>query len=527
MPHTSTLAGVVVMAIAAMMTLVVLSGGVAGQSTVLRFSATHQIGSTDPSLKVPCGGSIQGAINGAHSGETILLAACTYTQQFTVDKSVTITGSGVGKTTIESPAAVGPDAFGNLWTIEIGHGASVTLSEFTLLETLQCIPLAPAPFSFPYAGGGIGVGGSATLDLQSAVITTSGGSEGAGCPGGVTSYGTGVGFGLDYALGGHPPSASKLVGTGEVFGVSISGFGFDGAAVSIGGQLDSPAGSSALISNDRIFTSADDVDDVAGISLGYGNNASSATVQDSVLSGQLSYDQYVIDVESGSSATIDGNAIVGMPDGAAIDVAGGSTASIAENSIVAAEGGEGIILDGGTATITSNLITGITGIVSGAGIYMIDSSATISFNSIGIFECEYVPPAAPYVCGPSPVNQFQELQDFGILDYGDAGLGTTIANNYVFQTDIGIFLLESGGACPGCVVEDNLLVNNVDYGLGGFDGDYSFGPNSVVGGLYGVGAIAADIDTTVTLAHVSIIGESVGPFYIESDYGYTATIVGT
>ena len=76
----------------------------------------------------------------------------------------------------------------------------------------------------------------------------------------------------------------------------------------------------------------------------------------------------------------------------------------------------------------------------------------------------------------------------------------------------------------GLPVKDNIVVNGVDYGLAGMNGSYAVLQNTVIGGAYGVGAAAASADTTVTLSHVSIVGLAVAPLYIESDFGYTATI---
>jgi hypothetical protein len=545
----SVLTAVIAAAIAVAMMLILLPAGSLEQSATGETVPSNTFAFVGPTVSVPCGASIQAAIDASHSGDTILLAHCTYSPSggLTVDKSVTISGAGVGKTIILGPAGIGPDAFGNPWTIEIGNAATVTLSGFTLVVALQCIIFTSG--GLPYAGGGVGIGGSANLNLESVAITTTGQPEGALCPGGEVSYGTGVGFGIDYLTGS--PQPHKLVGTGTISGVSISGFGFGGPGVSIGGQEDSPAGSFALISNSKIFTSADDMIGNPAISVGFGGNASTAAIVRDILSSQLSpectvFECAVIDVESGSSASVDWDSITGMSAGQTILVGSGSTASIADNSIqtgpsgfgididgstativqnsiVAAEFGWGIVTFSSTATITSNLITGIYGTTSDAGIAMFSSSATIMFNSIGIFECEFDPPVTGPSCGP----EGSQLADFGILDLGDAGLGTTIEKNVVFETDVGIQLAESFGPCVGCEVKNNTLLDNVDYGLAAYDGDYSFGPNLVVGGLYGVGAVAVNSDTTVTLSQVAIISPSVGPFYVESDNGYVATIVGT
>ena len=55
---------------------------------------------------VLAGMSIQAAINAAHDGDTIFIAAGTFREQLTIDgKAVTLQGAGAGQTIIESPDA--------------------------------------------------------------------------------------------------------------------------------------------------------------------------------------------------------------------------------------------------------------------------------------------------------------------------------------------------------------------------------------------------------------------------------------
>jgi len=507
---------------------------------VLVPGARASAGPFHAALKVPSQyPTIQSAINAAHSGDTILVAPGTYIEQLTITKSVTIMGSGAGKTIIQSPAVLKPDAFGNPWTIELGNAAMVTLSGFTLLVTLQCIINSTTPASIfesqlGYAGGGIGVGGRAFLNLESAVVATTGATEGASCggpspaPTGFLSYGTGVDFGLDYLTGS--PAALALVGFGTVSEVRISGFGFGGSGISVGGEANSPSGSYALISNDQVTTKGTvNVPCCAaplpvGVSVGHGGNASSATIVHNTLTGVQGTISFPIDVGFGSSAYIAHNSITATGWANGVSVFQSSSATITDNSIVigtAPPKGDvawGIYVESSWATITYNSITGPS--VDGVGIFLLGSSATVEFNSISQMECEYNPTLGG-PCGPSWATQ---LAGYGIIDYSDAGLGTTIANNLIFSTDVGI-LLWSG--CLGCVVKDNVLVSNLDYGLAGIDGSYSFSQNLVVGGLYGAASIASTVDTTVTLSHVAIVGTFVAPFYTEADFsGGSATING-
>ncbi len=457
-----------------------------------------------PSHQYP---TIQSAINAASPCDTILVAPGTYVEQLTIDKSVSIIGSGPGSTIIQSPAVVTPDVFGNPWMIELGGGATVAISGVTVLETLQCIiapgPQSPTVFISAYAGGAIGVGGSAYLNLQSAVVTTTGGTEGAACggpsptPTGVLSYGDGIAFGLDYVVGSPP--ASALLGFGQVTGVTISGFGYDGEPIGLCGHVNSPAGSSALISYDRVMTSSDDVGWYSGIDLGASLHSCSATIVHNV-------------VIQSSAAN-------------AVTVAGGSSAYIAYNSIsVVGEFGLGVFVNDSSATIVYNSIISSTTNGGFAGVFVLGSGAsvTLSYNIIGQFECAYN--AALLAAGLCGSDYLTEYQFPGILEDGS---GTVVAtHNQIYDNDAGIEL--DLGCSPNCVVQDNAIANSYDYGLMGVDGSYSFGPNLVVGGAYGVAAVAYSVDTTVALSHVVIVGPSVAPLYYEVDFsGGTATITGS
>lgn len=482
-------------------------------------------------LKVPSQyPTIQSAINAAEPCDTILVASGTYIGQLTIDKSISIVGSGAGRTIIESPAALVPDIFGTLWTIELGNAATVSLSGFTLLVTLQCLFPGPyyAAYGTPYEGGGIGVGGGAYLNLQSAVVTTTGQSEGGSCgaPGDFLTYGSGIGFGLDYAVGS--PSASALIGTGVVSGVTISGFGFAGSSIEIGGQADSPAGSSAVISQDRIYTSADATLYEVAVALGFSFTAETATIVNNFIDGQASVYIDLIEVASGSSAYIAHNTILGDPGGQVIALAdnGAATtpAAVEYNSIQVGAEGDGILaLGGGPLVVTDNSIMGSTSDWSGGIFLYAVESATISSNIMGSFECELnAALVSSGLCGPDYATEYQ----FGGINIGSSGPGAfVVTNNLIYNADVGIVLTEG---CAQCTVTGNVVQNSVDYGLAGVDGSYTFGPNTIYGGAYGVAAIAYSADTAVTLSHVVMVAPSVTPFYYEVDFtGGTATITGT
>jgi len=236
-------------------------------------------------------------------------------------------------------------------------------------------------------------------------------------------------------------------------------------------------------------------------------------------------------VTNGATAAIYSNTIrAAGPGDNAIEVGyytlGPATATITGNQIIttksSGDGDNGIVVNGlfsanPSATIAYNSIMGpgFTGIFVGYG-----GTAAISNNLIGGFACANQATDTP--CGPDWLNDYQ---GGGIVDYFDPGLGTTITNNLVYASDEGV---EFWAGCPGCVVTGNIVMNSFNYGLAGFDGTYVFGPNTVIGGAYGVAAASTFADTTVTLSHVLIVDPSAAPLYTEPDLGPgTATIGGT
>jgi hypothetical protein len=515
-----------IVAISAILVIVYVGAGGA-QASSPRATLASPVSDSHATLKVLCGASIQAAINAAHSGDTILLAACTYAQQLTVDTSITIVGAGAGKTILRSPPVLTPDVYGNLWTIELGHAASVTLSEVTVLVALECLVVYPET-GLPYAGGGIGIGGSASLDLESTVVTTTGMPEGAACSGGVYTYGTGVDFGLDYSVG--TPPASALLGFGEASHVTVSGFGFSGPGIEIGGLADAPPGSSAVISQSTILLSANANPGLAALLVGGGGNASTATLDHDFVDGQAAtYSDTVASVAG--TVTVTHSTILGAPGGCGVCAAFSGFADVEHNYVIAGPGGAGLFGGyGGSLVALHNLILGNTsaarypyGSVAAGVLLEFAAGATVSDNTIGQFKCGYNPTyVSEGLCGPDWATQFQAA---AIYNLGGSPGPFVETNNLIYSADVGVL---SFAGCSQCVVTGNVVVDPVDYGLDGIDGNYNFGPDLIIGGAFSVGAIAYTVDTTVTLSHVVIVSPSVSLFYNEVDFtGGTATSTGT
>jgi parallel beta-helix repeat protein len=107
--------------------------------------------------------TIQEAINAANEGDVIKVLPGTYIEQITINKTLTIIGSGAKSTIIEAPPLeeLKPNVIGLPYIVEVNNGAEVTIKGFAIngIEDTDCDGLL-----------GISVFGDATLKLDSAVI---------------------------------------------------------------------------------------------------------------------------------------------------------------------------------------------------------------------------------------------------------------------------------------------------------------------------------------------------------------------
>ncbi|MBX3283701.1 MAG: right-handed parallel beta-helix repeat-containing protein [Acidobacteria bacterium] len=113
--------------------------------------------------------TIQAAVNAANSsgGDTIAVAAGTFTEQLSVDKCVSIIGAGLGSTIIRSPATLTastiPGSANVQSIVEIRNNSYVTMKDLTIS--------GPVTFS-PTAGTyGVYVAQLATLNMRNTRVT--------------------------------------------------------------------------------------------------------------------------------------------------------------------------------------------------------------------------------------------------------------------------------------------------------------------------------------------------------------------
>jgi serine/threonine-protein kinase len=221
--------------------------------------------------------TIQAALDAARPGETIAVASGRFTQQLTISKPVTLTGTGINSTTIRAPFALAPGPLASLRSVvTVVDGAHVAISNLTIAG-----PRTPSCASPSDLDTGILVGQNANLDLQSAAVTDIRDTP-AGCARSQTRA-------IAVAVGVAGTAAAS---PGNPNGVPAGGYASAGHAT---------------IKADLISGYGEEGIDVAG-------SGSTATISDNHISGIGSSSARAVrglHVQFGGTATIVGNTITG------------------------------------------------------------------------------------------------------------------------------------------------------------------------------------------------------------------------
>ena len=121
-------------------------------------------------------------------------------------------------------------------------------------------------------------------------------------------------------------------------------------------------------------------------------------------------------------------------------------------------------------------------------------------------------------CGPDPIFNFQAM---GILANRSIP-GSTIADNQVSGSDVGIFALFSPDCCK---ISNNTLQDNRFFGIVIRDGDGETLGNTITGGQVGIGVVARSVNTVGVLRGDLISGTTVAPVREIDCCGFTATAI--
>lgn len=200
--------------------------------------------------------TIQQAVNAPTAGDMIYIDPGEYTEQVTVEKDLTLKGSGPESTIIKSPSVLSPDSFGKRFIIEVKKEAMVTMTALTVRGPGGCPHWA------------IGVMGGATLDLSHASIKSIRQS-----PECTLDGGTGILVGLP------PHLAEGQVGNATISDVIVSEYSSHGVCV-VGN------GSMANISQNVVLTGFGPTRELSqtGIMVGFG---ASATITNNKISQNI------------------------------------------------------------------------------------------------------------------------------------------------------------------------------------------------------------------------------------------------
>jgi parallel beta-helix repeat protein len=313
------------------------------------------------------GQSIQAAVNGAASGDTILLNPGTYTQQVTINKSLTLQGNGAGAI-IQSPTALTNDSFGLSVLVEVNSGATVNINNMTVEG-----PGAPASPNNTLVG--IGVFGGATANLTGDTINQI--NLGSGL------FGLQTGFAIQ--VGGTGAQAVGQVGNATITDCTITDYQKVGVIIGNSGSSGTITGNTITGIGPTPLTAQN------GIQISPGS--ASATVSNNTISGNEftgtgsgpdpTVDQQAVGILNFiNGCIITGNTVFGNDEGI-FSTNTGTTATTISGNTVENNRFQGILLSSGTATVSNNTITGNNiGVAIRASANSVNAQGTLISNNI-------------------------------------------------------------------------------------------------------------------------------------------------
>src|SRR5438309_6133196 len=221
----------------------VLLRGVAVQASSTRYVSTTGTDNPTCDSSNPCR-TVQHAVNIATPGETIRMAAGTYTEQVMVDRSLTFIGAGIDTTTIKAPLSKTFDLFGRTYVFELSGTIVDNVTKLTVSG-----PGAPGggnncALNPDSLDNGVVVAHGATLNMTNSAVRDIRDLPDSGC-----QRGTAISIGRP---GSPPPALCPLnacVGHANISWVQITNYQKNGVAVRGTGPM---SGSTLSLSNSYI-----------------------------------------------------------------------------------------------------------------------------------------------------------------------------------------------------------------------------------------------------------------------------------
>ena len=231
---------------------------------------------------------------------------------------------------------------------------------------------------------------------------------------------------------------------------------------------------------------------------------------------------HIVPASTACSSALGTSVQFGLGDRAVIDGERGTTASGRVTGVVVdsflSSGLRAVGPYGGpptSVTFADNVITaGVPPIPTEQfGIYIfLNAVARVTGNTVSGGVCT-IPG-----CGPDPIFEFQAM---GVL-IDSTPEGSTIADNHVAGSDVGIYQVFSPNCCR---ITKNTLTDNRFFGVVIQDGDGTASDNRISGGQVGIGVVADFVDTVGVLRGDHITGSTVAPVREIQCCGFTATAI--
>ncbi len=306
-----------------------------------RFVATTGSDANPCTSGAPCL-TVARAVSVASPGDTVVIGPGTFAGQVHIDRSLTVSGAGAGRTTLLQPPTMTADGAGKNDVVLIDNGATVSMSNLTVAGT--------GAGSCGGPGGvdqGIAVQGGASMSLSSAGVRNIGDPVTNGCQTGLAiNIGrTGVGI-------GHASIASVLVTSYQKGGVVVRNAG---STLKMSGSTITDPPSPAIASNGMEIVDGA-VGTVSGNTIS-GNECNLVSVCGPALTQTQSAG--LLSIDAGAGTQITGNRVTANDIGiyavnstpAAVTISGNNAGGNRD---------EDLFIDAGTAaaTVTSNIAGG-------------------------------------------------------------------------------------------------------------------------------------------------------------------------